>query len=122
MANPNWIKGGQSPNEHGRPKKKSSPTITRQIERFVQRNLSPRKLQTLYDSLNARDKLTLITDLLPYAISKKPTAASISFGSLPDDQLNELFDQVVNGAGLLSNTVPLSERSTIEEIEIVNNG
>lgn len=122
MANPNWIKGGQSPNAHGRPKKKSSPTIQRLIERFVQRNVSPRKLQGLYDKLEAKDKLTFLTDLLPYAISKKPVAAAIGFGSLSDQQLDQLYDQVMSGAGLLPDAPMGDVLPLFEDTQIINNG
>lgn len=122
MANPNWVKGGQSPNGHGRPKKKSSPTIQRMIENFVKRNVSPRKLQALYDRLEAKDRLIFLTDLLPYAISKKPTQAAVSINTLPDSQLNELFDQVMNGAGLLPDVPIFEDVTLIQEPQTLTNG
>jgi hypothetical protein len=102
MANQNWVKGGSSPNPQGRPKKKrSSEPIARLIERFVQRNITPRKLQQIYDKLESRDRLLFLVDLLPYAVSKKPTQATIGIGQLSDPQLNELYDAVMSSAGIL---------------------
>lgn len=95
MSNPAWQKG-VSGNPQGRPRKKrSSEPIARLIERFVARNLTPRKLQQIYDKLEAKDRLLFMVDLLPYAVSKKPTQAQIGISQLPDAQLNELYNQVM---------------------------
>lgn len=96
MANPNWKKG-VSGNPHGRRKKQSAPTIQRMVERFVQRNITPRRLQKLYDSLQPRDKLLLLSDLLPYTISKRPTLNALALGQLTDEQASQLMDQVAAG-------------------------
>lgn len=118
MANQNWVKGGQSPNPQGRPKKKrSSEPIARLIERFVARNITPRKLQQMYDKLEVKDRMLFMIDLLPYAVSKKPTAHAVGIGQLPDTQLNELYQQVMA-------SIDLDEPEEIdhEEIKLLPHG
>jgi len=109
--NPNWKKG-ISGNPHGRPKKKSAEPVARMIERFIRKNITPNRMQKLYDSLDAGGKLTVLTDLLPYCISKKPTQQAIAIGNLSDQQLDDLYSQVIENAGLLS---PVTEDADYEE-------
>lgn len=71
MANPLWIPGGKSPNPEGRRKMKhSATTVKGMVERFVKRNMTPNKLQTLYNSLTAVQKVDLLSQLLPYILPK----------------------------------------------------
>lgn len=71
MANPMWIAGGKSPNPGGRGKMKNSArTVKGMVERFIKRNITPRKLQALYDGLTALQKLDLLSQLLPYILPK----------------------------------------------------
>lgn len=119
MSNKDWIKGGQSPNPAGRPKKKrSSPTIARMIERFVMRNVSPRKLQKLFEGLKPNEQAMFLSDLLPYAISKKPTQAQIGIGQLSDAQLQQLHDQVIGAIDVFD----IPEDIEHEEMKLLQNG
>jgi hypothetical protein len=64
-----WIKGGESPNPLGR--KLARQTIAGAVERFLKKNLTQKKLQTLYDTLQPKDQLSLSMMLLPYVLAKK---------------------------------------------------
>jgi|GEM_PF-5736106 hypothetical protein len=121
MSNKNWIKGGASPNPLGRPKKKkSAPSVARQLERFVQRNCSPRKLQALYDGLKANEKLTFLVDVLPYVASRKPQAHAIGVGQLNDQQLQQVYEQVLDAIDVFD--VPEIEDADHEEIKLLAHG
>jgi hypothetical protein len=124
MANQNWVKGGQSPNPQGRPKKKrSSEPIARLIERFVARNITPRKLQQMYDKLEVKDRMLFMIDILPYAVSKKPIQAAIGIGQLNDQQLDQLYNQVLSSAGILDEPEDSEgEIISIETQQLLGNG
>ena len=97
MANPQWQPGGKSPNPKGRSKMKhSARTVKGMVERFIKRNITPNKLQALYDGLSANNKLNLLIELLPYCAAKQ-SALSIesSFAELSDTDLNKLYSQVM---------------------------
>jgi hypothetical protein len=64
-----WIKGGESPNPLGR--KLARQTIQGAVERFLKKNLTQKKLQTLYDTLQPKDQLSLAMMLVPYVLPKK---------------------------------------------------
>jgi len=113
--NGRWKKGQASPNPTGRPKKKSSELVRRHIERFVEKNMQPKKLQAIFDKLSDREKGDFLCDILPYAISKKPTDLTID--NLTDEQLNELYREILGAVA-----PPASNRSIpagIQDAEVI---
>ena len=97
MANPNWKKGSASPNPAGRKKMKASArSVKGMVERFIKRNITPNKLQVLYNGLAAKDKLSFLTELLPYCAAKQ-SALSIDsrFADMSDSDLDKLFNRVM---------------------------
>jgi len=102
MANPKWIKGGSSPNPEGRRKMRhSAKTIKGMVERFLKRNMTTSKLQSLYNELPAQGKVNLLTELMPYALPKQPTQVDMSIEKLDDKDLNTLYLQVMEGVQTL---------------------
>ncbi|MBL7739365.1 MAG: hypothetical protein JNK14_09100 [Chitinophagaceae bacterium] len=97
MANPNWKKGSVSPNPEGRRKMKNSArTVKGMVERFIKRNITPNKLQALYDGLPAKDKLTFLIEILPYCAPKQSAlAVEGRFAELSDNDLDKLYNKVV---------------------------
>ncbi len=97
MANPNWVKGAKSPNPQGRAKMKSSArTVKGMVERFIKRNITPNKLQAMFDKLGARDKLSMLTLLLPYCTPKQSQLSiNAQFDQLSDRDLERLYNQVM---------------------------
>ena len=91
-GNPMWIAGGKSPNAEGG-KRHSVRTVAGMCERFIKRNFSPTKLQKLFDTLTATQKLELYTTLLPYCVAKKQ-ADTISTDEI--DRLYDLLKQAAN--------------------------
>lgn len=92
-----WKKGDPSPNPAGRMKMRNSArTVKGMIERFVKRNITPNKLQTLYDGLTANNKLQFLLELLPYFTAKQSSLSiHTTFDQLNDADLNKLYDQVM---------------------------
>lgn len=119
-GNPNWVKGGPSPFPSGRTPRKSSPTIKKQLERFVKRNLSPRRLQALFDGLEARDKLTFLVDVLPYVESKKAIVQDINVNQLNDVQVSALFNEVLTAIAPEPGESKLITMPDYEQAQIVN--
>ena len=88
---------GESGNIYGRPRKNtrhSIRTVKGMIENFIKRNISPAKLQQMFDGLNDKEKLETLTGLLPYILAK---AQPLTFEGLNDHDLNLLYDQVMAG-------------------------
>jgi hypothetical protein len=71
-----WIKGGESPNPLGR--KLARQTIQAAVDRFLKRNLTEKKLQALYDTLQPKDQLSLTMMLLPYSLPKKADESAVT--------------------------------------------
>jgi hypothetical protein len=76
MANPLWVPGSKSANPNGRPRH-SVRTVKGMVERFIKRNITPNKLQVMYDGLTVQQKLSMLTELLPY-VAPRQTAESLS--------------------------------------------
>jgi hypothetical protein len=83
-----WIKGGESPNPLGR--KLARQTLNAAVERFLKRNLTEKKLQALYDTLQPKDQLSLTMMLLPYALPKKADESAVSREEIL--RVNELIE------------------------------
>jgi len=95
MGNPNWQKGGISPNPEGRRKTKySSRTIKGKIENFLKRNVTVNRLQKMYDGLSEKEKFQFVLELLPYCMPKQQ---AIQFEKLNDDDLDRLYNSVMAG-------------------------
>lgn len=93
-GNPNWVKG-VSPNPEGRrAMKHSALTIKGKVERFLNKNISPNKLQKMFNALSEKERLQMILELLPYAASKQP---AMSFDRLSDNDLDTLYSRVMEG-------------------------
>lgn len=70
MANPNWT-GGNSGNPKGRPKgaeNKETKRIREWIGKFLENNLD--KLEEDITSLDPKDRVKAISDLMEYAVPK----------------------------------------------------
>lgn len=94
VGNPMWVAGGKSPNPGGKsPNRHSVRTVAGMCERFIKRNFTPNKLQALFDTLKATEKLELYTTLLPYCVAKKQ-ADTISNEEI--DRLYDLLKQAAN--------------------------
>lgn len=90
MANPKWILGGKSPNPEGSRlrKKHSSRTVKGMVERFVKKNITPNKLQRMYDKLTENQRLEMLLQLLPYTIAK------VQPDSISKDEVEEIFERI----------------------------
>ncbi|HLX52688.1 MAG TPA: hypothetical protein VKR58_02045 [Aquella sp.] len=100
-----WIKSGDSPNPLGR--KIARNTIRRSIERFLKKNISARALQTLYDHLEPKDKLSLLLQLLPYNMAKATIQSE--WERLDDKQIDELYAKAIEG---VNKQIKISENET----------
>ncbi len=76
MANPLWIPGSPSANPSGRPKH-SIRTVKGMVSNFILRNISPCKLQRMFNALTEKDRLEMLLQLMPY-VAPKMAADSIS--------------------------------------------
>ncbi len=89
MANPLWKVGMKSVNPTGRPKA-SFRSVKGLVERFVIRNITPNKLQKMYDTLNEKDKLNMLTELLPYVAAKQSSVDGLSASDV-----DKLHDELI---------------------------
>jgi hypothetical protein len=87
MANPLWKAGMEAVNPAGRPRH-SVRTVRGMVERFVKRNITPNKLQKMYDTLTEQQKLDMLTQLLPYVAAKVPTEG------LTNADIDELYNKI----------------------------
>ena len=98
MANPHWQKGMKSANPEGRRKQQSVRSVKGMLERFIKRNLSPQKLQRLYNDLSAKEKLAFLGETLPYILPKLAQGSmDITFENLSDKDLDNLYSQTMSG-------------------------
>jgi hypothetical protein len=105
MANPNWVKGCESPNPAGN---------IRYRERFkqVQKKSSLEKKIALYltkrwarmvtdlDSLPEKDRVRAYLELMQYSTPKK---AAVSADNLTPDQIDLLYDKIITMANAKAN-------------------
>jgi hypothetical protein len=104
MSNKNpenrW-KPGQSGNMKGRPKiNPSSKTPEGMIRRFLIGILTQKELKRLYKELDAKGKLSFLTEILPYCAPKlSQQSLDLTFENLSDRDINRLYDQVISGIG-----------------------
>lgn len=96
MANPNWKKGGSSPNPHGRRKyKNSSQTVKGKIERFLKQNMSITELNRMYGELNSKERFTLLIELLPYVTPKQTSASlDVNVDRMTDAEVESMYVQL----------------------------
>ncbi len=73
--------------------KHSGRTIKGQLERFAIRNFSPRKLQVLFDSLTARQKVEMFLSVLPFLLPR-PQADNLTKEEL--DRLYQMLNEKAN--------------------------
>jgi hypothetical protein len=90
MSNPMWVAGGKSPNPEGSRlrKKHSARTVKGMVERFVKKNITPNKLQKMYDKLTANQQLEMLLQLVPYVIAK------VQPDSMSKEEMNIIFDKI----------------------------
>ena len=89
MANPLWHTGMKAVNPAGRPKH-SVRTVKGMVERFVKRNITPNKLQKMFNELTEKDKFNMLTELLPYVAAKQGGVDGMS-----EADVNKLYDQLM---------------------------
>ena len=91
---------GQSGNPSGRPKgskNKASAEIKELIERMITGNA--KDLERTFKTLRGKDKIKAMTDLLPYTVPKlQSTSLEVEIENLSDDQLDELYNRIINSA------------------------
>jgi hypothetical protein len=92
-----WVKGMASPNPKGRKAAASVTSVRGMLSRFVKRNLTPRKVQALYDQLTVKEKLQFLTECIPYILAK-PSAggADIDFNKFNDRQIDEMYEAAMS--------------------------
>lgn len=94
------FKPGESGNPSGRPKgspNKASLEIKEMIERMITDNA--KSLQHDFKALKGKDKINAMATLLPYVVPKlQSTSLDIDIERLSDDQLDELYNRIVNTA------------------------
>lgn len=89
MANPMWIVGGKSPNPGGRPKIVSSVrTIKGMVERFVKKNITPNRLQKMFNGLKESQQLEMLLQLLPYVIPR------VQADRLTNEEIEQLYSRL----------------------------
>lgn len=94
MANPLWKAGMAPVNPAGRPKR-SVTTVKGMVERFVIRNITPNKLQKMFNVLSEKDKLNMLTELLPYVAAKQSSVDGMSNADV-DRLYNDLMAAIEN--------------------------
>ena len=87
MANPNWQIGMKAVNAQGRPKN-SVTTVRGMVERFVKRNITPNRLQKMYNALTELQKMQMLQELLPYVIARRPAE------TLDESMINDLYKRL----------------------------
>lgn len=93
------FKPGESGNLKGRPVgaiNKISAPIKDQIGNFV--NEKFQELPGIWNKLNARDKASLLKDLLPFVVAKLQAiavAGEINFQSFTDEQLDQIANRLL---------------------------
>ena len=94
------------------------------IENFFKRNITPNRLQKLYDTLIPKDKLTFLTEVLPYCAAKlSAQTLKINYENLSDNDLEAVYNRVMSGVSksmLIENSnMKLPEAfKNIEDLEI----
>ena len=92
------FKPGQSGNPNGRPKgaeNKATKKVKELVENLITENIPD--LLKEFKSLKGRDKIKAFTDLLPYVVPKlQSTSLDIDIERLSDDQLDELYNRIIN--------------------------
>src|SRR6266498_5276234 len=87
-----WEKG-QSGNPGGRPKYRNAVTTVKgRCERFLRGVTGHKQLLEIYNDLDARGKLEMISILMPYVVSKAPV---MDFNKLSDTDLQQLHSMVM---------------------------
>ena len=76
--------------------KSSARTVKGMVERFIKRNITPNKLQAMYDGLKTKEKLEFLIELLPYCAAKQ-SALSIDsrFAELSDTDIDKLYGKII---------------------------
>lgn len=92
------FKKGISGNEAGRPKgskNKASEAIRIKIESFINEKIE--EIDTVWQELEPKDKMTLLTRLLDYSIPKlKSQELNIEFEKLNDEDLKKIVSEILN--------------------------
>jgi hypothetical protein len=113
-GNPNWKKGGESPNPNGRKKTRYSVRTPKGLlENFIKKNITPARLQRMFDELDSKDQLKFLTEVLPFIIPKQTSATmDINFDKLTDSDLDLLYQRVTQN--LTIDLVPANINSLSE--------
>jgi hypothetical protein len=78
---------GKSGNVNGRPKH-SVRSVKGMVERFVTRNITPTKLQRMFNGLTVHQQIDMLLQLLPYAVAKQ------SAETLSKEEIERLYQMV----------------------------
>lgn len=94
------FKKGESGNPSGRPagsKNKATELVKTLIETMITDNAD--QLKDHFKALRGKDKLKAFIDLLPYVVPRlQSTSLDIDLEKLSDEQLDELYNRIINSA------------------------
>jgi len=89
MSNKLFVAGGPSPNPSGRPKNINSVrTVRGMVQRFIKKNITPNKMQKMYDGLTDLQRLEMLQSLLPYVIAR------VQPDAIGEDELSQILEKV----------------------------
>jgi hypothetical protein len=90
MNNSNLFVAGKSGNETGRPvgTRYSVKTLKGRIERFLNRNMSAKTLQAMFNKLSEKDRAQFLIALMPFIMPRQ------SMDALSTDQIDELYSKI----------------------------
>lgn len=87
---------GISGNPSGKPKgikSRKTEALREKIETIIDANIE--RIQDDFDSLEPKDRITLIERLLAYVVPKMQSISqSVNIESLPDEQLDQIINQL----------------------------
>ena len=113
-GNPLFKIGAANPYEGaGRPKH-SVRTVKGMVERFIKRNITPNKLQKMFNALTEKDKLNMLLELLPYTAPKQTTTG------LSGEDVDQLYNRLMEAIEKSSKN-SLTNMST-DELKAIESG
>lgn len=92
------FKKGQSGNPKGKPKgtkNKVGSEVKQNLEKFLSKNMTVEKLETLFVSLLPEDRARFLRDCARFIVSSAPTLTmNIAFEELTEDQIEAMLNNM----------------------------